>query len=250
MPPSPSSSAISSLAAKFAFKPSEAAKMPTVGSGTSPSRMSKRRLSASASASPTRSSPRKSAATASKISATTVDLKGKARQVSSTTVNIAEDAGSKGKKSASTSVNLQDDLDDGLDWELSDSEIAAVSDELLNSSAHKKIKLDSQAIVTSSSPSGPKVVASSSTKKVNTVVSGKAKADGATSASGKNAGANIQAVDPTEMPNEVAKDFLDSLSDEATEGKGGPLSHRQLLELEGRTMHPSWLTPLQKECVR
>ncbi|KAK9893887.1 uracil-DNA glycosylase [Cystobasidium minutum MCA 4210] len=49
------------------------------------------------------------------------------------------------------------------------------------------------------------------------------------------------------MPNEVAKDFLDSLSDEATEGKGGPLSHRQLLELEGRTMHPSWLTPLQKE---
>jgi hypothetical protein len=51
----------------------------------------------------------------------------------------------------------------------------------------------------------------------------------------------------TRMPNEIAQSFFDSLSSVEKDYMGVKLSHKDLLELECLTMHPSWLEVLKSE---
>lgn len=239
MPPSPSSSSISSLAARFAFKPAEAAKVAAAvavqcNATASPSRIAKRRLSSSATLaqdgqSPIRTSPRRSVAT---TTTSILDVKGKGKQAATTTTT-----------SASTSVDLQDGTD--LYWEIADEDIAAISDEVLTSNSNKKIKLDD--VVLSSSPS----VAIAGTSKVTSLKSDSGKPQSKTVPSRLvpkgNATVPSLLSSSADALDDTARGFLDGLSESPTAGTGGMLSHRQLLELESRTMDPSWLKELRKE---
>lgn len=245
MPPSPTSS-ISSLAAKFAFKPAEAARIVTAStaaaqqsnnatSSSSPSRTAKRRLSGTAATpakdlqSSVRSSPRRNATTA----ASNLDVKGKGKQATTATTTSTNNT------SSSTSVDLHDETD--LDWEIADEDIAAISDEVLVSNSNKKIKLDD---VLSSSPS---VAATSKVAPVKANVEKAQIKSVPKLPSAKSTTPALQSLSAESQLSDIAKDFLDGLSDSPSAGTGGMLSHRQLLELESRTMDPSWLKELRKE---
>lgn len=238
MPPSPTSSL--SLAAKFALKPSEAAKAAspasTAAGNASPSR-AKRRLSASTTtaSSPVRNSPRRAIATSSTVTSL-ADVKGKGKQSAASTESKTA--------STSTSVDLQED--DGLDWEIADEDIAAISDELLVSNSKKKITLDGPA--PSSSPSV--AVASSSTKVPTGQAANSNKIENGNATTGKEQGVRtpIASLSSGEA-SEITKQFYEALSESPVAGTGGMLSHRQLLELESRTMDASWLKELRNECV-
>lgn len=228
MPPSPSSS-MSSLAARFAFKPAEAGKAAAaiVNSDATGTRTAKRRLSSSSKAEadesqspmPTRSTPRCSATPTS-----VTDVKGKGKEGTAATT------------STSTSVDLRDDNTD-LNWEIADEDIAAIADEALVSKSNKKIKLEDM------HASGPSVAAAS-TSRASTVKPHSGQS--AIKAIGTETAAPNSSLS-SESLNDTAREFLEGLSDSQIAGTGGMLSHRQLLELESRTMDPSWLIELRKE---
>lgn len=224
MPPSPSSPAISSLAARFAFKPAEAAKVATA----SPNASSKRRLSTSPSP---RSSPRRS------IPSTLESTK-------STTLNAKSEGKLSDLKTASTSKSTSVDLlEEDLDWEIADEDIAAIDDEILVSNSNKKIKLDN------GHSSSPSIAAKTTTKTVNKPTKPTSSMTGTINSEKKTEVKNVPSSQSSEISNEIARQLYDALSDSQIDGKGGMLSYRQLLELESRTMDPSWLKELQKECV-
>jgi hypothetical protein len=134
--------------------------------------------------------------------------------------------------------------EDGLDWEIADEDIAAIADEVLVSNSNKKIKLDD---APSSSPS---IAVKTTSKTANISTHPSTDKVDSKKAENKDQVKHVKQTDiPSEISNDIVRQFYDSLSDSQIDGKGGLLSHRQLLELESRTMDPSWLKELQKECV-